>query len=102
MGLLPDSKNVMVISKDSRNAYSGDVIIPSIVSYDGTLYSVTSIGEFAFNNCRGLKGIDIPSSVTSIDYAAFAFCDSLTDITIPSSVTSIGYGVFGFCFEKKI
>jgi hypothetical protein len=46
---IPDSKNVMVISKDSRDAYSGDVVIPPSVSYEGTSYMVTSIGDDAFN-----------------------------------------------------
>ena len=30
------------------NKYTGDVIIPSSVTYSGTTYSVTSIGTYAF------------------------------------------------------
>ena len=30
------------------NEYAGDVVIPSSVNYNGTTYSVTSIGDYAF------------------------------------------------------
>ena len=59
--------------------------------------SVTSIGNRAFMNCTSLTSITIPSSVTSIGDLAFDNCTSLTSITIPSSVTSIGVGAFMAC-----
>ena len=40
--------------------------IPASVTYSGTTYSVTSIGELAFSSCSGLTSITIPNSVTSI------------------------------------
>ncbi|MBQ6373278.1 MAG: leucine-rich repeat protein [Clostridia bacterium] len=58
---------------------------------------VTSIGAYAFNNCRDLASVEIPSSVTSIGGCAFRECDSLTSVEIPSSVTSMGGGVFESC-----
>ena len=59
--------------------------------------SVTSIGESAFEGCRGLTSLTIPSSVTSISTSAFRFCDGLTSLTIPSSITSIGKSAFEYC-----
>ncbi len=58
---------------------------------------VTSIGSYAFVNCKGLTSITIPDSVTSIGEGAFADCDGLTSITIPDSVTSIGENAFMYC-----
>ena len=78
------------------NSYSGPVVIPESVSYNGITYSVTSIGECAFNQCSGLTSITIPESVTSIGDAAFIQCNSLTSITIPNSVTSIGSSAFSY------
>ena len=58
---------------------------------------VTSIGDFAFNNCRGLTSVTIPNSVTSIGGCAFSRCSGLTSVTIPNSVTSIGDFAFSIC-----
>ena len=77
--------------------YYGEVIIPSTVTYNGTTYSVTSIGDRAFNCCFSLTSIIIPNSVTIIKIEAFSNCSSLTSITIPNSVTSIGWGAFFYC-----
>ena len=77
--------------------YSGNVTIPSTVTYNGTTYSVTSIGNYAFNNCTGLTSVTIPNSVISIGYCAFDNCTGLTSIRIPNSVTTIVEGAFSGC-----
>ena len=73
------------------------VTIPETVTYEGTTYSVTSIGIQAFVWCNALTSVTIPNSVTSIGKYAFAWCSLLTSVTIPNSVTSIGEGAFQGC-----
>ena len=63
--------------------------------------SVTSIGDYAFEDCTSLTSITIPDSVTSIGYFAFYECSSLTSITIPDSVTSIRNNAFRDCTSLK-
>ena len=75
----------------------GELIIPATVTYNGTEYSVTSIGNSAFDGCSGLTSVTIPNSVTSIGNVAFYDCSGLTSVTIPSSVTSIGSSAFFGC-----
>ena len=58
---------------------------------------VTSIGKYAFYDCRSLTSVTIPDSVTSIGKQAFMYCTSLTGVTIPGSVTSIGDSAFSGC-----
>ncbi len=88
----------MVTYKNSNyNSYSGAVTIPSSITYGGTTYSVTSIGNYAFYNCSSLTSITIPESVTSIGYESFSYSSSLTYITIPESVTYIGARAFYAC-----
>ena len=82
---------------DADYYYSGDIVIPETVNYEGISYSVTSIGFHAFSICSNLTSITIGSSVTSIGSSAFSGCSGLTSIIIPTSVTSIGSSAFRGC-----
>ena len=56
------------------NSYRVSMDIPSSVTYNGIKYKVTSIGQYAFNNCSNLTSVTIPNSVTSIGERAFYDC----------------------------
>ena len=64
------------------NNYTGDVVIPSTVTYGGVSYSVTSIGYRAFFKCSSMTSISIPNSVTIINIYAFSGCSGLTSIKV--------------------
>ncbi len=79
------------------NEYTGTVIIPPSVTYNGNTYPVTSVGSSAFYDCSGLTSVSIPNSVTSVGSSAFYGCSGLTSVNIPSSLTSIDYASFSGC-----
>jgi hypothetical protein len=79
-----------------KPSYSGDLVIPEFIKYNGDNYSVISIGNYAFEGCSGLTSITIPNSVTTIGESAFNQCIGLTSITIPNGVTCIGK--YAFCW----
>jgi hypothetical protein len=74
---------------------SDTLIIPSIINYSGTNYTVTAIGDYAFDCCVDLSFVSIPNTVTSFNYGAFANCSTLQQITLPSNVSYIG----SWCFS---
>ena len=72
-----ENNTVAVIKRNPK--YSGDVVIPSQVSYNGVNYIVTTIGSMAFGNyCTELTSVTIPPTVTCIEEDAF--CDYLFDL----------------------
>ena len=82
---------------DGTNA-TGELIIPATKTIDGVTYTVTAIGQSAFNGCTSLTGsLTIPNSVTTIGDGAFLQCGGLTSLELPNSVTTIGDGAFNNC-----
>ena len=77
-----DDKTASVTSSSINNKYVGTIIIPESITYSGTTYSVTSIGDFAFSLCSGLTSVTIGNSVTSIGDSAFHGCSGLTSVTV--------------------
>ncbi len=85
-----NSKVAVTTGSETGNSYSGNVVIPSTVTYNNLTYSVTQIYPFAFASCHSVTSIIIPNSVDSIEEGAFWGCIKLTSLNIPASVKEIG------------
>lgn len=57
--------------------------------------TLTSIGDYAFSNCRALKSFDL-NSINSIGNYVFSYCSSLEYINL-NGVESIGAAAFDSC-----
>lgn len=93
-------------SKDGSSSYfpkdySGDVVIPKEVTYEGTTYTVTVIDNYAFEYCTGLTSVTFPETLTSIGWHAFEYCTGLTSVTFPESLTTIGGYAFRGCTSLR-
>ena len=92
------SSKSQLLTKADGDANTNDVYRNSIESIEiGS--NISSIEDYAFQNCYSLTNITIPNNVTSIGYYAFNYCCSLTNITIPSNVTDISISAFQSCYS---
>ncbi len=94
-----DGVSVTVVSHVDNDNATGPLTIPETVTYSGHTYTVTAIGDSAFENCDGLTGsLTIPNSVTTIGNRAFFYCNGFTGtLTLGNSVTTIEERAFTQC-----
>lgn len=96
------TKNKTAEVARNPNKYSGSIVIPESVNYNGVEYNVTSIGESAFTVCYELSSISIPNKIIEIKKSAFSRCTGLSSITLPDSLTTIGDFAFEGCVFTTI
>ena len=61
----------------------------------------TTIGSYAFFQCKNLEQVVFPESLTTIKDEAFYKCESLQEVVLPESLTTIGRGAFWHCENLK-
>jgi len=101
--------NTITYSASSKLTLEATSFTPNFTSHTfsngtGTITfsgNVTTIGEYAFANCKELVYITLPNTVATIDDKAFYFCTNLKTISLPSSVTRIDVGAFMGCNGLK-
>ncbi len=109
-GVLFDKNKTELICYPDKNAATSYIIPDGVTTIGNYAFdncskltsvtipaSVTTIGDYVFSNCTRLTSITIPDSVTTIGYEAFCNCTNLTSVTIPDSVTAIDDGAFNNC-----
>lgn len=101
-----------------------DVVIPAVVSSEGSDYKVTSIasyflmstkgvtnltlgdnietvGEYAFYDLADLKSVKMGNNVKTISSSAFDTCVALESINLSTSLTTLGSYAFSSCYALK-
>lgn len=81
-------------SYSAYDEYSGTVVIPETVRYGGNTYTVTKIGESAFNDCKKLESITISRNITLISKKAFFNCECLKEINFDAENNTTGLDAF--------
>lgn len=79
-------------------AFSYAKQLAKITLHDNAL---STIGDFAFMGCYGLKSVYIPNCVNTVKQYAFGNCKTLEDLIIGTSVSELGLGAFSQCGVLK-
>lgn len=75
-----------IYDKDNREIT--DLVIPE---------DVTSIGDYTFSRCDGLKSVTFHNKMTYLGSNSFYSCTGLTNVEIPASIKTINGGAFMRC-----
>ena len=65
-----------------------DIVIPETITRGTTTYTVTAIGDYAFEK-TSVNSVQLPNTIVSIGKNAFYDCSNITEIALPSSVSII-------------
>lgn len=84
---------------EGYNKPTGRMEIPATVNHQGTDFSVVSIDNKAFTNCKNLKSVRIPSTVEVIGLRAFANDTALTSLVLEEGVLNIDNMAFAECVK---
>lgn len=84
-------------ASEVANEYSGKVVIPSTVLYNGVTYNITAVGDSAFQGCENLQSVTISNGVTKVGVHGFINCKGLSEVVLPKSLISIGGSAFNAC-----
>lgn len=80
---------------------SGNITIPSVITYKQSAYNVVGIDNFAFKECKGITSVTFEqnSKVETIGGSAFANCTGITSVTFGEncSLNRIGSYAFSGC-----
>lgn len=91
----------------TEQTYSGDIVVPAKVKHGSINYTVTEIGDFAFESQYEVKSVDIPATVTKIGMMALYKNVELSSITCravvpPATSTEAESFDFGICYEVPL
>ncbi|MCQ2331115.1 MAG: leucine-rich repeat domain-containing protein [Paludibacteraceae bacterium] len=90
-----EGNKARVVAKDGGYTQSS-IIIPEQVTYQGLTFTVTGIGQSAFQDCTGLTSITIPTLIKEIKDHAFKNCTNLKDLQFADRTDAIRIGAYAF------
>ena len=95
---------VEVTGNPGGGKYSGDVVVPGTVEYDGITYTVKGVGNRAFEGCGDLRKVTISEGIYMIGAYAFIGCGNLERVILPSTLENIDASnpVFEGCSKLEI
>lgn len=94
--ILNESAKTAVVSP-GQELYSGDIVIPATVEYNGKDYTVRAMQPKAFANCQNLTSVVIDAPVSVLPDSLFNDCSSLKSVILNEGIEKIEYNAFDGC-----
>jgi hypothetical protein len=80
-----------------NNHIDNELVVPNVLSIDGTCYIITSIGKKAFIQCDRLTSVVISDNILTIGKEAFSGCNHITNIKFGKNLKIIESNAFSYC-----
>ena len=77
----------------SNNPYSGHITIPQTITHNGNNYTVTALGDLAFERCIGVTSLTLPATIRHIGSYCFYNCN-FPSLQLPDSLRTLGDHAF--------
>lgn len=81
--------------------FSGDVVIPSEITYMDKKFRVTEISDSAFFRAKNLTSVTMPADIRGFGKNMFDGCEKLVSCNIPDNVAEISPNCFSSCAALK-
>lgn len=80
---------------------SGNVVIPSVITYAGEKYEIIGIGYALCYGNKTITSITFPNTIKYIEGYAFDHCENMVSCNLPDGLISIGSAAFQCCSRLK-
>ncbi len=98
--IISTSERTVMVEANST-PMEGDVIIPSVVTYNDVDFTVTYIAKEGFAKCYGITSFSIPNTVSGIGSLGFGWCWYLETIILDNPSSSFFVGSYAFDYDWR-
>ncbi len=90
---IPETIDGYTVTKIGESAFQDNTLIQTITMPS----TIVEIGWSAFERCAGLESVNFSDNITIIDGYAFNDCHSLVEANLPHNLETLGSGAFENC-----
>lgn len=89
------SANTCTVTKNASGIYddiaelTGNLVVPSSITYDGTEYKVVELESYGFSYLTGITSATVSEGITTLGHHSFAESENLESLSLPSTLQSV-------------
>ena len=89
------SANTCTVTKNASGLYddiaelTGDLVVPSSITYDGIEYKVVELESYGFSYLTGITSATVSEGIVTLGHHSFAESENLESLSLPSTLQSV-------------